>query len=27
VFAIALLLCGRLPRTRLDAEGPMVGGA
>jgi EmrB/QacA subfamily drug resistance transporter len=27
VFAIALLLCGRLPRTRLDAEDPMVGGA
>ena len=27
VFAIALLLCGRLPKTRLDADGPLVGGA
>ncbi|HEX6522032.1 MAG TPA: MFS transporter [Streptosporangiaceae bacterium] len=27
VFALALVLCGRLPVIRLDADGPMVGGA
>jgi hypothetical protein len=27
VFALTLLLCSRLPKVRLDAEGPMVGGA
>jgi EmrB/QacA subfamily drug resistance transporter len=27
VFAVALILSGRLPRVRLDADGPMVGGA
>lgn len=27
VFALTLLLCARLPKVRLDAEAPMVGGA
>ncbi|HEX6526848.1 MAG TPA: hypothetical protein VF070_43570 [Streptosporangiaceae bacterium] len=27
VFALALILSARLPRIRLDADGPMVGGA
>ncbi|MBV9448832.1 MAG: MFS transporter [Streptosporangiaceae bacterium] len=27
MFALALVLCGRLPAVRLDADGPMVGGA
>ncbi|HZR50288.1 MAG TPA: MFS transporter [Streptosporangiaceae bacterium] len=27
VFALALVLAARLPRIRLDADGPMVGGA
>jgi len=27
VFAITLLLCTRLPKVRLDAEGPMTGAA
>ncbi len=27
VFALALVLCGQLPVIRLDAEGPMAGGA
>jgi MFS family permease len=26
-FALALLLCSRLPKLRLDEAGPMVGGA
>jgi hypothetical protein len=26
-FALALVLSARLPRVRLDADGPMVGGA
>jgi EmrB/QacA subfamily drug resistance transporter len=26
-FALALVLCARLPRMRLDASGPMAGGA
>jgi EmrB/QacA subfamily drug resistance transporter len=27
VFALALILASRLPKVRLDADGPMVGGA
>jgi hypothetical protein len=27
VFALALVLSARLPRMRLDASGPMAGGA
>jgi hypothetical protein len=27
VFGIALVLSSRLPRVRLDAEDPLVGGA
>jgi hypothetical protein len=27
VFALALLLCARLPKVRLDTDGPMVGAA
>jgi hypothetical protein len=27
VFVLALLLVSRLPKVRLDGDGPMVGGA
>jgi hypothetical protein len=27
VFALALILASRLPKVRLDGDGPMVGGA
>jgi hypothetical protein len=27
VFALALVLSARLPKVRLDTDGPMVGGA
>jgi hypothetical protein len=27
VFTLALILSARLPKVRLDADGPMIGGA
>jgi hypothetical protein len=27
VFALALLLVARLPKIRIDSDGPLIGGA